>query len=128
MRIVQTGLHSAPTPTTSMNIQSQNWLLSRRHFLRGVGVSLALPFLDCMRPLRAHAADKVLNPKRSVFIYLPNGVNTVAYQIQEEGAGYQLSAPLQSLEKHRANFTPISGMHHPNGLGNHHNCQSIWLT
>ena len=29
-----------------MNIQRQNWLLSRRLFLRGVGVTLALPFLE----------------------------------------------------------------------------------
>jgi hypothetical protein len=111
-----------------MNIQSQKWLLNRRHFLRGVGVSLALPLLDSMRPLRASAGDKVLNPKRSVFIYLPNGVNTVEWQIREAGADYKLSAPLVSLEKHRAQITPISGLHHPNGLGNHHNCQSIWLT
>lgn len=33
--------------------RSQNWLLDRRHVLRGLGVSLALPLLDCMRPLRA---------------------------------------------------------------------------
>jgi hypothetical protein len=29
-----------------MNLQSQKWLLNRRHFLRGVGVSLALPLLE----------------------------------------------------------------------------------
>ena len=109
-----------------MNIPRQNWLLSRRHFLRAAGVSLALPMLDCMRPLRA--ATKAAQPRRSVFIYLPNGVNTEAYQINEAGAGYKLSAPLASLEKHRADITPISGLHHPNGLGHHHNCQKIWLT
>ena len=32
---------------------SQNWLINRRKVLRGAGVALALPFLDCMRPLRA---------------------------------------------------------------------------
>ena len=76
---------------------------------------LALPLLDCMRPRQASAADKVLNPKRSVFIYLPNGVNTVEWQIREAGADYKLSAPLVSLEKHRGQFTPISGVHHPMG-------------
>ncbi len=112
-----------------MNIQRQTWLLNRRHFLRGVGVSVALPLLDAMRPLHALAADdKVLKPKRSVFIYLPNGVNTTAYQIREAGPGYTLSEPLKSLEKHRAHITPFSGLHHPNGMGHHHNCQSIWLT
>ncbi len=111
-----------------MNIQSQNWLLNRRHFLRGVGVTLALPFLECMRPLRAAADNSVLKPKRSVFIYLPNGVNTVAYQIKETGAGYTMSAPLAALEKHRADITPFSGLYHPNALGMHHNCRRNWLT
>ena len=53
------------------NFLRQNWLLDRRHVLKGLGVSLALPLLDCMRPLLA--ADKANRPKRSVFIYLPNG-------------------------------------------------------
>ncbi len=110
-----------------MNTKRQTWLLNRRHFLRGAGTAIALPLLDCMRPL--HAADnKVLKPKRSVFIYLPNGVNTSDWQIKEAGPDYKLSKPLASLEKHRAVITPFSGLHHPNGLGHHHNCQTIWLT
>lgn len=63
-----------------------------------------------------------------MFIYLPNGVNTLDYQILEEGQGYEFSRSLKPLERHRANLTPISGLHHPNALGNHHGCQSIWLT
>lgn len=104
----------------------QNWLLDRRHVLRGLGVSLALPLLDCMRPL--FAADKAARPKRSVFIYLPNGVNTYEYQMRTAGKDYELSKPLQPLAKHRERITPISGMYHPHGLGHHHNCSSIWLT
>jgi hypothetical protein len=109
-----------------MNTFKQSWLIKRRHFLRGLGVSIALPLLDCMRPLRAApVAPKV---KRSVFIYLPNGVNTLEYQILEAGPGYRFSRGLKPLERHRANITPISGLHHPHGLGHHHICQSIWLT
>lgn len=111
-----------------MHFQSQSWLLSRRRVLRGAGVTLALPFLDAMRPLRAAAASATLQVKRSVFIYLPNGVNTREYQIQTAGVDYQLPQPLASLEKHRARVTPISGLHHPHGLGHHHNCRRIWLT
>ena len=105
---------------------SQNWLLDRRHVLRGLGVAVALPLLDCMRPLRA--ADRVRQVKRSVFIYLPNGVNTLDFQILEAGADYKFSKSLLPLEKHRAHVTPISGLYHPHGLGHHHNCSSIWLT
>ena len=110
------------------NILTQNWLLSRRHLLRGLGATIALPLLDCMRPLRAAVAAAAEKPKRSVFIYLPNGVNVLTWQITKAGADYQFSEPLQSLEKHRANLTPISGLHHPNGLGQAHECAKIWLT
>ena len=105
---------------------SKRRLLHRRHFLRGLGVAVALPLLDCMRPLAA--AETRTRAKRSVFIYLPNGVNTLDFQIKQAGSDYQFSKSLLPLEKHRASLTPISGLHHPHGLGHHHNCSSIWLT
>jgi hypothetical protein len=111
-----------------MNIQRQNWLINRRHVLRGIGVSLALPLLECMRPLRASAAEKLATAKRSVFVYLPNGVNILDYQITQAGANYKFSKSLESLEKHRSLITPISGLYHPNGLGHNHRCYNIWLT
>ena len=55
------------------NIQSQRWLLNRRHFLRGIGTTVALPLLDAMVPLRARAAATA-KPHRSVFVYIPNGM------------------------------------------------------
>jgi len=93
----------------------QNWLLNRRHVLKGLGVSLALPLLDCMRPLLA--ADTVTRPKRSVFIYLPNGVNTNDFEMSRFGQDYELSRILKPLEAHRARITPISGLYHPNAFG-----------
>ncbi|MCA9122419.1 MAG: DUF1552 domain-containing protein [Planctomycetales bacterium] len=109
------------------NARSQAWLLDRRHLLRGLGASLALPLLDCMRPLQA-AATEPSKPKRSVFVYVPNGVNTLTWQIQTSGRDYELTAPLRALEKHREVITPISGLHHPDVLGKHHNCDKVWLT
>lgn len=107
------------------HIQTQSWLIDRRHALRGLGSFIALPLLDCMNPLRGKEAPK---PKRSVFIYLPNGVNTLDYQITSSGEDFEFSRSLRPLEKHRGVVTPISGLHHPGGLGHHHNCQKIWLT
>src|SRR5712671_7765031 len=96
------------------NIQRRNWLLDRRHFLRGAGAAIALPFLDCMSAGAAAAADK---PRRSVFVYIPNGVNVLTWQITKGGRDYELSEPMKPLEKHRENMTPISGMHHPGSIG-----------
>lgn len=87
---------------------------------------MALPVLECMRPLRA--AEKIQKPKRSVFVYLPNGVNTNDYKIDEAGANYKLSRILSPLKKQRANITPISGLYHPNSFGIAHNATNTWLT
>ena len=107
--------------------RSQSWLLNRRHMLRGLGVSLALPLLDCMVPL-AGAAEAKPRVKRSAFFYLPNGVNTLDYQITKAGKDYDFSKSLAPLAKHRADITPISGLHHPHAVGQHHSCIDIWLT
>lgn len=106
---------------------AQNWLLNRRHFLRGVGASVALPLLNCMTPLRG-ATEAVSKPRRSVFVYIPNGVNVLTWQITKAGKEYQLSEPMLPLEKHRQNITPISGLHHPGGIGQAHVCADTWLT
>ena len=108
------------------NFLSQNWQINRRHALKGLGVSMALPLLDCMQPLRA--ANKASKPRRSIFIYLPNGVNTNDYEINEAGVGYKLSRILSPLENHRANITPISGLYHPNSFGIAHKATQTWLT
>ena len=109
-----------------MNFLSQSWLINRRHMLRGLGTSIALPLLECMIPLQA--SERVETPKRSAFIYLANGVHSLNYQITTPGKDYQFSRSLAPLEPFRDVITPISGLHHPGSLGHHHNCIDIWLT
>jgi hypothetical protein len=107
------------------NIQSQRWLLNRRHFLRGLGATVALPLLDAMRPLRAAAP---MRARRSVFIYIPNGVNGMTWQIPKAGQNFEFSEALAPLAKHRQQLTVFSGLHHPNGIGSAHVCADLWLT
>ncbi len=105
------------------NLNLNKWQISRRQMLRGLGATIALPLLNCMAALPAPS-----KLKRSVFLYIPNGVNTLTWQIEKAGADYEFTKPLQSLEKHRADITPISGLHHPMVIGKHHNCEKVWLT
>jgi len=109
------------------NYLSQSWLLDRRHALKALGTFISLPLLECMIPLRA-AEAATATPRRSAFIYLANGVHSLNYQILTPGKDYQFSRSLMPLEKHRQVITPISGLHHPGSLSQHHNCISIWLT
>jgi hypothetical protein len=105
------------------NLNLNHGQMSRRQVLRGMGVCLALPLLNCMAELPAPS-----RPKRSVFLYIPNGVNTLTWQIAKAGGDYTFTQPLSSLEKHRADLTPISGLHHPMVIGKAHNCDKVWLT
>ncbi|QDU25517.1 hypothetical protein ETAA8_05860 [Anatilimnocola aggregata] len=112
------------------NMNRDSWQLNRRQLLRGAGVSLALPLLNCMAGTSLGAPETTAKskPKRSVFLYIPNGVNTLTWQIEKAGKDFEFTKPLQSLERHRADVTPISGLHHPKVLGKHHNCDKVWLT
>ena len=52
---------------------TKKWRMSRRQVLRGLGATIALPWLNCM----ADETPALPKPKRSVFLYIPNGVNTL---------------------------------------------------
>ena len=60
-----------PQQNTPMNTTNHPSIVDRRTFLRGVGVSLALPFLDS---LRAAGLDTPKPPVRLAFMYMPHGV------------------------------------------------------
>jgi len=109
-----------------MNFLSQSWLINRRHALRAMGTCISLPMLECMTPLRAAEAGE--SPRRSAFIYLANGTHSPNFQITTPGKDYQFSQSLKPLEKFRDVITPISGLHHPGGLGQAHGCAKVWLT
>ena len=108
------------------NLQTQSWLIDRRHALRAMGTCIALPMLECMIPLKAK--EKTETPRRSAFMYLANGVHSLNYQITKPGKDYTFSRSLKPLEKFRNVITPVSGLHHPGSLGHHHNCINIFLT
>lgn len=68
--------------------------LPRRAFLRGVGVSLALPFLDAMVPALSAAPTA---PRRLGFVYIPNGAVMSKWQPSGEGVLGELTPTLAPL-------------------------------
>ena len=91
--------------------------LSRRTILRGVGVSLALPFLDAMipaqTPLRQTAAAA---PARFCGIEIPHGAGGSSIEggtknfwaPVKEGADFEFTESLKSLEPFREYITVVS--------------------
>ena len=60
--------------------------LPRRTFLRGMGVTLAVPFLDAMVPALTPIAKAAAPPRRLGFVYVPNGAAMKHWQPTGDGA------------------------------------------
>src|SRR5947199_444382 len=105
--------------------------LSRRTFLRGAGVSMALPFLDAMVPALS-AAGKAA--PRLGFIYIANGVIQDQWKPKTVGAGFELPPILKPLEPVKDQLNVVSGLAHlqadtfGDGTGDHPRASAAWLT
>ena len=81
--------------------------LPRRMFLRGVGATLALPFLDAMVPAMSARAK---GAPRFTAIYVGNGANMFDWTPPTEGAGFEFSATLKPLEPFRDRTLVFTGL------------------
>lgn len=90
--------------------------LPRRSFLRGAGVTLALPLLECMRPAFAAVAPA---PRRMLIIANNLGVLPGHFFPASAGRDYELSPYLTLLKDFRDDFTVFSGLSHPGVTGGH---------
>lgn len=102
--------------------------ISRRAFLRGAGVSLALPFLDAMWPQRLFAAQAGA-PKRLVAVCTSLGIYGPALFPKETGRDYTPTPYLDLIKDYRNDFTLFSGLSHPDQSGaDGHSSEMTWLT
>ena len=102
--------------------------LVRRQFLRGMGISLTLPWLESLAPrtVNAASASERWRP-RMVCCYVPNGVNIMRWVPESRGSNYTLSPTLAALKQHKSDFSVLSGLGHPNSQGGHSGADT-WLT
>ena len=107
--------------------------ISRRTVLRGLGASVALPFLDIMEPLAlaAQAAAPMADPvKRLAYIYFPNGIPRGAWYPEEtaaDGRLIRLNEWMSPLEPFKEDILIPSNLWTPQGNG-HVNGPPTWLT
>ncbi|MBM3770560.1 MAG: DUF1552 domain-containing protein [Acidimicrobiia bacterium] len=85
--------------------------LSRRTVLRGLGASLALPYLDAMVPAlggRLRAAGKPVH--RFQTVYVPNGMAMEYWTPKGEGRTFELSPIMQPFAPFRDKLIVLSGL------------------
>ena len=109
--------------------------LSRRTFLRGVGVSLSLPFLESMVPAQTPLVKTAANPRIKLGLcFMPHGAVLSQWTPAEEGA-LKLSPILAPLEPHKDRVVVVSNLAHqmagPQGPGDnggdHTRCPAVYL-
>jgi hypothetical protein len=85
---------------------------SRRHFLRGLGVALALPWMESM-PLFAQVPAAVkanAPPLRLGIVYFSNGVEPIHWWARGQGATMELGPGLLPMMPHREDMVFLNGL------------------
>ncbi len=105
--------------------------------LRGLGATLALPWLEAMGPLTSWAGGNTpaskAAPNRMAFLYVPNGKNMADWK-PAEGELNELPSILQPLSSHKKDFMILSGLtadkarSNGDGGGDHARAMSAFLT
>ena len=99
---------------------------SRRHFLRGLGASIALPaFASLAAPVRVIAGEAAAlattatgAPLRSAFIYFPNGAIPTSWWPSGEGADFQFKRTLEPLAALKDQIQVLGNLDHKTAEGN----------
>ena len=84
--------------------------ISRRTFLRGVGVSMALPWLESLPVWGDEAKERSSEPPvRFACLFSGNGYHSKEWWAKGEGAGMELGKVLEPLRPHREKLLFLRG-------------------
>lgn len=106
--------------------------INRRTVLRGMGASIALPFLDAMAP--ALSAQAKAAPMRLGFVYAAHGIIFSEWKPKTTGKNFELSPNLQPMAKVRDHINVLTNLSHleadtkGDGSGDHNRAAAAWLT
>ena len=90
--------------------------ISRRAVLRGVGATVALPWLEAF-PLVARGAEKAARPQRFAALFMGNGISPKNWGATGAGAGMELARSLEPLTPFRAKLNVLSGLFNKSATG-----------
>lgn len=91
--------------------------LPRRTFLRGIGATMALPYLEAMMPSNVFASPAAQTPSRMGMFYFGTGTNMRQFTPADEGHAFTTTRILKPLDPLRGKFTVLSGTYLAEGGG-----------
>jgi Protein of unknown function (DUF1552) len=101
--------------------------LPRRTFLRGMGVTLALPLLESMVPALTATAKTAANPQRRFgVVFVPLGERPGYWTPKTVGENFEFNTILKPLEPFRDHLTVVSELCNP--IDGHAPTVAAWLS
>lgn len=85
---------------------------TRRTVLKGMGVSLTLPFLESLMPRKAFGANNSHSAQRIAIVTVPFGMVVDNFHPTQAGRNYELPSTLQPFNQLREDFTVFSNLDH----------------
>src|SRR5262249_35711444 len=104
------------TPKGKKTMTGDSFPLSRRLFLRGVGVTMALPWLESV-PVWGAAAPGRSPPKRFAALFMGCGINGNHWWAKGAGADMQLGKSLEPLATLKTKINVVNGLFNRNATG-----------
>ncbi|MFP6677346.1 MAG: DUF1552 domain-containing protein [Pirellulaceae bacterium] len=92
--------------------------VSRRCFLRGAGISLALPWLESLPVRAADSGKRSSAPVRFACIYFSNGVEPVHWWARGNGASMEIGPGLKPLQPFREEIVFLRGLFNEQSVKN----------
>jgi hypothetical protein len=108
---------------------AQKYPISRRTLLRGMGVAMALPWLEIMSPAIASPGTGRKPPLRLGVLFKGNGVHPPSWDIAGNSeTDFRLSPLLEPLAPMRDKVLILSNLAHREGGGSHHGAAVAFLS
>ena len=112
-------------------------MLTRRRMLRGMGVAMALPWMESIAP----AAPEAVGPNgeslrldepplRMAFLFMPNGVRPDHWTPPGDSEDYEITPHLKRIERHKSEFSLLENLWHERTTGRNGHWPKVpaWLS
>ncbi|MFO1046081.1 MAG: DUF1552 domain-containing protein [Planctomycetaceae bacterium] len=99
-----------------------NVRISRRAVLKGLGVSVAMPWLESVRAWGSEAINPVSAPKRFACFFQGDGISPPDWWAKGQGDAMELGPSLESLSAYKSKLNVINGLFNRNAGGGHARC------
>jgi len=96
--------------------------ISRRAVLKGIGATVALPWLESVRTWGNEPVNSAAAPKRFACLFQGDGISPPDWWAKGQGESLELSPSLESLVPFKSKLNVLNGLFNRNAGGGHARC------